>query len=169
MGYIHVYTGNGKGKTTAAFGLALRHLYAGGSVLIGQFAKSMAYSECQMQKNFNRIVIKQFGKDCFIGRDPDSEDVELARAGLREMCVAVSSGTYSLVVFDEVTIALYYRLFSDEELLDCLASRSKDVEIVLTGRFASQALIDAADLVTEMVEVKHYYQKGVLSRVGIDC
>ncbi len=168
MGYIHIYTGNGKGKTTAAFGLALRHLYAGGSVFIGQFVKSMRYAECGLAAERSDIVIEQFGRDCFISRLPARVDVDMARAGLARMAAVLASGQYSLVVFDEVTIAIYYKLFSDAALIDVLARRHPDSEVVLTGRYASERLIALADLVTEMVEVKHYYQAGVTSRHGID-
>ncbi len=168
MGYIHVYTGDGKGKTTAAFGLALRHLYAGGTVFIGQFVKSERYAECGIAGDRADIAIEQFGRDCFINKAPAPVDVDLARAGLARMAEILKCGRYSLVIFDEVTIALYYKLFSVAELIDVLATRADCVEIVLTGRYAPAELIDYADLVSDIREVKHYYQQGVLSRRGID-
>lgn len=168
MGYVHIYTGNGKGKSTAAFGLALRHLYAGGRVYIGQFVKSMQYSECAVETDFANIEIEQYGRDCFISRDPEPEDIALARQGLAVISDKLNSGHYSMVIFDEVMIALFYRLFDSAQLIDILKARPRDVEVVLTGRYAPQALIDYADLVTEMREIKHYYQQGVESRAGID-
>ncbi len=168
MGYVHLYTGNGKGKTTAAFGMALRQLYAGGTVFIGQFVKSERYAECGIALGRADIVIEQFGRDCFISKQPEQVDIDLARAGLLRMAEILVGGKYSLVIFDEVTIALYYNLFSAKALLDVLKQRNEQAEIVLTGRYAPSQLIDYADLVTDMQEVKHYYQKGILSRRGID-
>lgn len=168
MGYVHIYTGNGKGKTTAAFGLALRHLYDGGKVYIGQFVKSMQYAECGITKDHPAITIAQFGRDCFISRVPEQIDIDLAKEGLKKITQALYSNEYSMVIFDEVTIAIFYRLFTDAELIEILKNRPQNVEVVLTGRYASQELIDFADLVTEMAEVKHYYQQGVESRDGID-
>ncbi len=168
MGYLHVYTGNGKGKTTAAFGLALRHLYAGGTVFIGQFVKSMRYAECGIAHDNLNIVIEQFGRDCFISKQPERIDIDMARAGLERIAEILAAGRYSLVILDEVTIALYYNLFSEAELFEVLAKRKKSTEVVLTGRYASAELIARADLVTEMKEIKHYFNSGVLSRSGID-
>ncbi len=168
MGYLHVYTGNGKGKTTAAFGLALRHLYAGGRVFIGQFVKSMRYAECGIAHDNLNIVIEQFGRDCFISKQPEQIDIDMARAGLMRIAEILQFGDYSLVILDEVTIALYYNLFSEDELLKTLAKAKQETEIVITGRYASDRLIERADLVTEMKEIKHYFNSGVLSRHGID-
>ncbi len=168
MGYLHIYTGNGKGKTTAAFGLALRHLYAGGTVFIGQFVKSMRYAECGIAHDNKNIVIEQFGRDCFISKQPEQIDVDMARAGLKRVAEVLESAKFSLVILDEITIALYYNLFSEAELLKIITQYIAQTEIVITGRYASQNLISRADLVTEMKEVKHYYHCGVLSRGGID-
>ncbi len=168
MGYVHVYTGDGKGKTTAAFGLALRHLCAGGSVFIGQFVKNMRYAECAIADDNPNIEIEQFGRDCFISRQPEQVDIDLARAGLQRMAQILESGDYSLVIFDEVTIAVFYKLFSDAELLKVIDLRCDHTEVVLTGRYATAAMIESADLVTEMKEIKHYFSAGVLSRSGID-
>ncbi len=168
MGYIHVYTGAGKGKTTAAFGLALRHLYAGGSVFIGQFVKNMRYAECAIAEDNPNIDIEQFGRDCFISRQPERVDIDLARAGLQRMAQVLQSGRYSLVIFDEVTIAVFYKLFGDDELMKVINLRQAQTEVVITGRYATETMIKSADLVTEMREVKHYFSAGVLSRRGID-
>ncbi len=168
MGYLHIYTGNGKGKTTAAFGLALRHLYAGGTVFIGQFVKSMRYAECGIAHDNSNIVIEQFGRDCFISKQPEQVDIDMARAGLARIAEILSSGDFSLVILDEVTIALYYNLFREDQLLETLAKANQKTEVVITGRYASERLIAHADLVTEMKEIKHYFNSGVLSRSGID-
>ena len=167
-GYLHVYTGDGKGKTTAAFGLAVRALCAGRRVYIGQFVKSMQYSETKIGELFFGLRIEQLGRGCFIARDPAPQDVALASAGLARCREAMTSGDYDLVVLDELTIALHFGLLEVGEVLEALRGRNPRVEAVVTGRYAPQELIDAADLVTEMREVKHYYAQGVLSREGID-
>ena len=167
-GYIHVYTGNGKGKTTAAFGLAIRVLCAGGSVFIGQFVKNMKYNETKIEHLFNNVRIQQFGRGFFIEKKPAQEDIDAAYAGLESCKQILASGEYNLVVLDELTIALYYELLSIEEVLTAISRRHSGTELVITGRYAPAELIDIADLVTEMREVKHYYTEGVLSRNGID-
>ncbi|MBN2226785.1 MAG: cob(I)yrinic acid a,c-diamide adenosyltransferase [candidate division Zixibacteria bacterium] len=168
-GYIQVYTGDGKGKTTAAFGLALRAVGAGLKVFIAQFVKGMHYSELDALKRFeNEITIRQYGRDCFIHKDPTEEDIACARAGLAEVAQAIASGEYQLVILDEANIATYYQLFSVEELLEIITGRPEHVEIVITGRKADPRVIEAADLVTEMMEIRHYYTKGVEARAGIE-
>lgn len=167
-GYIQIYTGNGKGKTTAAFGLAVRALMSGKNVFVGQFVKDMEYNETKLQEYFDRITIRQLGRGCFLDRAPTAEDAEAARAGLKECCYAMSSGVYDVVILDEITIALRFGLFAVSDVVDALNAKAPGTEVVLTGRYAPQELIDMADLVTDMVEVKHYYNAGVLSRDGID-
>lgn len=168
-GYLHVYTGDGKGKTTAALGLALRAIGAGFKVFVGQFVKGMPYSELNgIQQLGGDIVIRQYGRDCFIHNDPEEEDVLAARKGLEEMKAVLSGGDYRLVVLDEANIAVYYRLFSIDELIEAIQMRDEGVEVVVTGRKAEEKLMAMADLVTEMKEVKHYYQKKVEARKGIE-
>ncbi len=167
-GYLHVYTGDGKGKTTAAFGLAVRALCAGRRVYIGQFVKSMRYNETKIGALFEDLKIEQFGSGCFLGRDPAPQDAALARAGLARCRDAMASGNYDLVVLDELTIALHFGLLDTAAVLEALRSRAPHVEAVVTGRYAPPELLDAADLVTEMREVKHYYRRGVLAREGIE-
>lgn len=167
-GYIHVYTGNGKGKTTAAFGLALRAVCAGKKVYVGQFVKGMKYCEATCDKYLPNIEIHQFGDTCFIDREPTEEDIQLAKDGYDACAAALKSGAYDLVVLDEINIALYFKLFSVEDVIKMLEDRAPHVEVVLTGRYAPDALLDIADLVTEMKEIKHYYTQGVLSREGFD-
>lgn len=169
QGYVHLYTGNGKGKTTAAFGLAVRAALAGKKVFIGQFVKDMAYSETAVGQYLPGITVRQFGKGCFIDRAPDGQDRALALQGLALCAHMLQGGECGLVVLDEITIALYYGLLTEREVLDALAGRAPGTEAVLTGRYAPKALVDAADLVTDMQEIKHYYRQGVLSRKGIDC
>lgn len=167
-GYIHVYTGDGKGKTTAAFGLALRAAGAGKKVFIGQFVKGMHYSELDIIPKISNITIRQYGLNCFIYKDPSQHDIDAARAGFFEMKAILNSGEYDLVIMDEANIALYYKLFTFAELREALITRADNVEVVITGRNAPQELIEMADLVTEMKEIKHYYTKGVQARTGIE-
>jgi cob(I)alamin adenosyltransferase len=167
-GYIHVYTGNGKGKTTAALGLSLRAAAAGKKVYIGQFVKGMHYSELDLLPTITNITLKQYGRGCFIFNEPTGEDFAAARAGLAELARILHSGDYDLVILDEVNIALHYGLIQFEDLQAALVGRAEQVEVVLTGRYAPQKLIDMADLVTEMREIKHYYSQGVEARIGIE-
>lgn len=168
-GYIHIYTGNGKGKTTAAFGLAIRAALSGKKVFIGQFVKDMKYNETEIENYLSNIKIKQFGRGCFIYEDPEDIDKEIAKKGLEECGILLSSGEYDLVILDEINIALYYKLFEVSGVVNVLKNKAEKTEAVLTGRYAPKELIEMADLVTEMKEIKHYYNRGVLSRKGIDC
>lgn len=167
-GYVQVYTGNGKGKTTASFGLALRAAGAGKRVFIGQFVKGMHYSELDIVPKLETIEIRQYGRDCFIKKEPSESDIRCAKEGLAEMAEILKSGKYDVVIMDEANIALFYKLFSFEELKQAVCNRAEGVEVIVTGRYAPQELIDMADLVTEMREIKHYYTKGVEARVGIE-
>lgn len=167
-GFIHLYTGNGKGKTTATFGLAVRALCAGQRVFIGQFVKSMKYHETQIEALFPGLDIRQFGRGCFIDNDPDQVDVDMAREGLEICREHMQSDAYDMVVLDEITIALHFNLLTPGEVLHALDHRNPAVEVVMTGRYAPPELIDRADLVTDMVEVRHYYAAGVPARDGIE-
>lgn len=168
-GYIQVYTGNGKGKTTAAIGLAIRALGAGKKVFFAQFIKGQVYSEVRIIQNLENIVIKQYGINCFIVNDPTPEDIDAACEGLKEVSKVILSEEYDVVVLDEITIALYYKLFNVTEVIELLQSKPEQTEIVITGRYAPDELIDLADLVSEMKEVKHYYaSEGIEARLGIE-
>ncbi|HDP75175.1 MAG TPA: cob(I)yrinic acid a,c-diamide adenosyltransferase [Bacteroidales bacterium] len=167
-GYIHLYTGNGKGKTTAAMGLAIRAVGAGKSVFIAQFVKGMYYSELEALKRFTEITLKQYGLDCFIVNKPTQNDIEAAQKGLIEVSRIISENRYNMVILDEVCIALHYHLFGLNEIVNLLNHKPQPMEIVLTGRYAPQELIAMADLVTEMQEIKHYYKRGVKARKGIE-
>ncbi len=168
-GYIHVYTGDGKGKSTAAFGVVLRSIMAGRKVFVGQFVKAMKYSETKIENHFDQVEIVQYGKDCTIFRDPDQEDADMAVAGLAHIADRMSSGDYDLVVLDEVAIAVYLKFLTPEAVWKAVEGKAAHTEVILTGRQAPSLWIEGADLVTEMREVKHYYTQGVLSREGIDC
>jgi len=156
QGYVQVYTGDGKGKTTAALGLALRAAGAGAKVFIAQFAKGRPTSEmAALQRFADLITVKQYGREHFIMAEPEPEDIEAAQQGLEETQEAIASG-------EELG------LFSAEALLAAVNAKPKHVEIVITGRNAHRRIIDRADLVTEMRQVKHYYTQGVTARSGIE-
>ena len=161
-GYIQVYTGNGKGKTTAALGLAIRAAGAGLKVFIGQFIKGKEYSENKSLKTFERsITMRQYGRECFITKKPDKEDIRCALEGLKEIQDIIKSGEYELVILDEANTAVHFKLFSIKDLIDVIDLKPNHVEIVITGRYADPQLIEKADLVTEMREIKHYFTCGI--------
>lgn len=168
QGYIHLYTGNGKGKTTAALGLALRAAGAGKKVFIAQFVKGMPYSEIKALERFPEIVLKQFGLDCFIVNKPTQADIEAARKGLEEARGLIETNQADVLILDEICIALYYKLFPLSEVISLLKQKPSPMEIVLTGRCAPDELLEIADLITEMKEIKHYYNLGVQARPGIE-
>lgn len=167
-GYIQIYTGDGKGKTTAAFGLAVRARYAGKRVYIGQLMKSMKYNEVNIEKDVSNITIEQLGTGCIFNRNPNEEDINSAREGLMKCSKILKEGNFDLVILDEIMIAIYLKLISTKEVIKALDSRAEHVEVVLTGRYAPKELIEKADLVTEMKQIKHYYEKGVEAREGIE-
>jgi cob(I)alamin adenosyltransferase len=168
-GYVQVYTGNGKGKTTAAFGLALRAAGAGLRIYIAQFMKMGDYSELKALARFQELItIEQFGTGRFVRGRPAPEEVGAARAGLTAVTHAVNSGQYDMVIVEEGNVAVSCGLLTVDNLLDLITTKPEALELVITGRSADARIIEAADLVTEMREVKHYYQKGVAARVGIE-
>lgn len=168
-GYVHVYTGDGKGKTTAAIGLAMRAIGAGLRVFLAQFVKSMRYSEIDaLERLGGNIVCRQYGGGCWLRGEPSPEDVRLARIGYAEVREVISSGEYPLVILDEANVATWFKLLNVDDLLALIDGKPGAVELVFTGRRADSRLIERADLVTEMREVKHYYQQGVAARKGIE-
>ena len=168
-GYIHVYTGNGKGKTTAALGLALRATGAGLKVYIGQFMKKRNYSELKSLEKFSEsITIEQFGRQRFIGQKVTEEDKLLAQEGFEKVKKVIDDGKYNLIILDEINVALSYGLLKEDEVIEIIKCRPKAQEIVLTGRNAPNKIVELADLVTEMKEIKHYFKHGVKARKGIE-
>jgi cob(I)alamin adenosyltransferase len=167
-GYIQVYTGSGKGKTTAAIGLSLRALGAGMKVFFAQFIKGARYSEIEIISKLEGLTHKQYGLGCFLMRAPSEEDRAAARQGLEETRAAMKSGLYQLVILDEANVAASLGVIKASDLTSLAMEKPDGVELVFTGRNAPQELIDMADLVTEMREVKHYYSKGVKARRGIE-
>ncbi len=170
-GYIQVYTGNGKGKTTAALGLALRAAGRGQKIYIGQFLKGQMYGELvSAKKLYPSVIIEQFGRKGFIHvtRDPDREDIERAKRGLKRCLKAMLSRKYRIVVLDEINVAVDLNVLTEAEVHEFLDQRPENVEVILTGRYAPPSFVKRADLVTEMKEKKHYYKKGVTAREGIE-
>jgi len=168
-GYIQVYTGNGKGKTTAAFGLALRAAGAGLKVYIGQFLKKGEYSELNSINRFKDLIkIEQFGGKRYIGQEIKEEDRKLAKKGFEKIKEIIFSGEYDVVILDEINVALYFKLIPENDLIDLIKNKPSDVELILTGRYASSRIIEIADLVTEMRKIKHYFSKGITARKGIE-
>ncbi|MDR1651348.1 MAG: cob(I)yrinic acid a,c-diamide adenosyltransferase [Synergistaceae bacterium] len=167
-GCVQVYTGNGKGKTTASMGLAIRALGAGFSVLFAQFLKVGSYSEMEILGHLDNLTCKQYGTGKFIMRSPTEEDRAAAAEGLRDAVEEMESGRWDLVILDEVNVAFNLGLLSEDDLLSAAAKRPDMVELVFTGRGAPRKLIEMADLVTEMQEIKHYYKAGIPARKGIE-
>jgi cob(I)alamin adenosyltransferase len=191
-GFVQVYTGNGKGKTTAAIGLAIRALGAGKKVMFLQFMKAKVYSEHSILPEVSpNLTLQTIGKPFFVVKEgtmspeeeaqwrdkavffppgkPPQEYLEIIAGGMEKAREATTSGKYDLVVLDELNVALHFGLVSWEEVKDLIEKRAKGVEVVLTGRGATPELIETADLVTEMREIKHYYNtQGIEARKGIE-
>ena len=168
-GYIQIYTGDGKGKTTAALGLALRAAGNGLRSYIAQFMKGQYYGELKSIALIPEIKIEQFGKNTFIhANQVSTQDISMAQNGLEEASRAMHSKEYNIIILDEISVAIHFKLLTVTEVLDFISSKPDNIELILTGRRAAPELIQCADLVTEMREVKHYYKKGVAARVGIE-
>ncbi len=167
--FIHLYTGNGKGKTTAAIGLAIRAAGHGMKTYIGQFMKGQLYGELTELKNHPLITIEQYGDTkCIRKEDVTQSHIDQAHQGLERIREAMCSGQYDILVMDEINVTVWFGLLSADEVIDVLNQRPENLEVILTGRNAPEQLINAADLVTEMKEIKHYYTQGVLARDGIE-
>ncbi len=171
QGYVQVYTGNGKGKTTAALGVTLRAVAHGMKVYIAQFLKGQDYGELHAIKERlgDLVTVEQFGTPKFVKTGQISEeDYQLAKEGLNKVKRALFEEDYKIVIMEEANVAMYLGLLSKNDVLEIIKNKPKDKELIITGRYAPEEIIDAADLVTEMREVKHYYQKGVMARPGIE-
>jgi cob(I)alamin adenosyltransferase len=168
-GYVQVYTGDGKGKTTAAIGLSIRAAGAGLKVYIAQFIKMGDYSEIKALKRFSDLItVEQFGLGRFIKGKPSQEDIEAARAGIIKVKSLMRSSGIDIIILEEANVAVKFGLISVNEILDLISSKPENMELVITGRDAAPEVVEKADLVTEMKEIKHYFQKGVQARAGIE-
>jgi cob(I)alamin adenosyltransferase len=167
--YIHVYTGDGKGKTTAALGLTLRAVGAGWKVLFAQFLKHGEYNEIKALKRLgDQVTIRQYGSGRFIKERPSEKEIEMARAGLSEIMKVMEEGRYDLIVLDEINVAVHFGLIPVESVINLLERRPQDVELVFTGRWAPKEITERADLVTEVRMIRHYFNKGIQAREGIE-
>jgi cob(I)alamin adenosyltransferase len=168
-GYVQVYTGDGKGKTTASLGLSLRAAGAGLRVYIAQFIKSGDYSEIKALKRFEDLItVEQFGLGRFIKGRPSEADIQAGAAGIAKLKQVFAEGRHDVVIVEEGNTAAACGVFPVDTLLELIKNRPESVELVITGRGADPEVIARADLVTEMLAVKHYYEQGVVARVGIE-
>jgi cob(I)alamin adenosyltransferase len=171
QGFVQIYTGNGKGKSTAAIGQAVRAAGFGLKIYIAQFMKEFPYHELISLKNLSEwITIEQFGGDSFVYKKelPGEDELAKARKGLQSAKDKMVSGDYDLIILDEAIVAIYFKLIETNDLIELIKLKPESVELILTGRYCPDELIELADLVTEMKEIKHYYQKGITSRKGIE-
>jgi len=168
-GYVHILTGNGKGKTTAALGLSIRAAGAGMKVYFAQFIKKGDYSEIKALRRFSdQITVRQFGLGRFTDHNPTLEDIQAARSGLEQVKQVMADNNHDIIILDEANVAVKFGLFAVQDLINLIVHKPYEMELVITGRYASPRLIDMADMVTEMKPIKHYYLKGVEARVGIE-
>jgi len=171
QGLIQVYTGDGKGKTTCALGLALRAIGQGFRVFMVQFMKGWGTGEAQSaaQRLAPDFTLRHFGRPALVNlRSPDPEDLALIREAWDLARQVLEAGEHDLVILDEINVALAFNLISLDEVMETLRHRPPWVEVVLTGRQAPPELLEIADLVTEMRPLKHYYEAGVPARRGIE-
>jgi len=170
-GFTHIYTGNGKGKTTAAIGQAVRAAGFGFSSYFLMLMKEFPYNEVSALYSLkDYIFIEQVGKDDYVYRKelPPQEEIDKASRALINAKEKMLSGDFNLIILDEVLVSVYFGLITKEAVIDFLDSKPFEVELILTGRYCPKEIIEKADLVTEMKEVKHYYEKGILARRGIE-
>jgi len=168
-GYIQVYTGNGKGKTTASIGLMVRALGHGLKIYMGQFMKGQRYGELDTLEKLG-VLVERFGTEkCIISPEHVTNlDLAKAKEGYKKVEEILLSKKYDLVVLDEICVSTYFNLITKDEILHLMKIKPKETELVLTGRYAPKEVIEAADLVTEMKEIKHYYNCGVMARDGVE-
>ncbi len=167
-GYVQVYTGNGKGKTTASLGLAVRAAGAGLNVFIVQFMKQGDYSEIKALQQLETITVEQYGAGKFVKGHPSDEEKQNCAKGYQRLCEIIKDGKHDLVIAEEANVATMCNLLSEDDLHHLIDLKPEHVELLITGRGAPESIIERADLVTEMTEIKHYYKQGVTARVGIE-
>ena len=168
-GYIHVYTGNGKGKTTSAIGLGIRAVGAGLKVHMVQFMKGRKYCELNTIDTVNNFTYSQHGRDVFVNKNnPEKIDIDMAQEGFRHVKKLINSNKYDMIILDEINVAVDFKLINLEDVLRVMQDKPKKLELVLTGRYANSKIVESADYVTEMLEIIHPYKKGVQARKGFD-
>ena len=168
-GYIQIYTGNGKGKTTAAIGLAIRAAGYGMKTYMGQFMKGQHYGELTTLRDHPCITIEQYGDiECVHREEITQKHMDQAQQGLKQARKAMHSHRYDIIILDEINVAVWFDLIKVEEVLELLNERPKNIEFILTGRRAPEAFLEVADLVSDVKEIKHYYKRGVKTRTGIE-
>lgn len=167
-GLVQIYTGNGKGKTTAALGLAIRAAGSGMKVYILQFIKSTPCGEMHSIARIKNITIEQCGRGCFIKGKPKAIDIAHAGRGLVKAARHIASGQYGLVILDELNTALDAGLVKTKDVVGMIRNKPGNVELVLTGRCCPSIILRHADLITEMKKIRHPYDKGILARRGIE-
>ena len=168
-GLIHVYTGSGKGKTTAAIGLGLRAVGNNFKVHMVQFMKGRRYSEIDGIERLPLFSVSQHGRDEFVSKEnPEQIDIDMAKEGFSYAKKIINENKFNMVILDEINVAVDFNLISLNNVLSLMQDKPNSLELILTGRYAHPSIIKQADLVTEMLEIKHPYQKGIESRKGID-
>ena len=167
-GLVHVYTGNGKGKTTAALGLVLRASGAGLKICVHQFIKGTDCGELKSLKRLSSVTVRRCGRRSFIKGKPDGDDIICAKKGFERACLDIFSGDYDLIVLDEINMAMHFGLVKPEDLIEIIENKPDALELILTGRRCPSAIMKVADLITEMREVRHPYNKGLKARKGIE-
>ena len=169
MGMIHIYTGNGKGKTSAAVGMVMRAYGYGKSIAFLQFMKGQDTGEIRALRTLKGVIVEQFGSPAFVNLDnPSSEDISFAQRGVERVMSFIKKDCPDLLVLDEFNVAVASGLIDQDSAIDIVESFPEDKLLILTGRYAPQYLIHLADLVTEMKEIKHPFQKGIPAKEGID-
>lgn len=168
-GFVHIYTGNGKGKTTAAIGLGIRATGKGLKVYMIQFMKGRRYSEIDALEKIKDFTVVQFGRDEFVSKEnPEQIDIDLARKGFEHAKEIIKNGEHDLIILDEINVAVDFKLIPLKDVLKLMDEKPEKVELVLTGRYVHPDMVKQADLVSEILEIKHPYQNGIQSRKGID-
>ena len=168
-GYIHVYTGDGKGKTTAAIGLGIRAAGAGFKVHMIQFMKGRRYSELDGLEKIDNFTVSQHGRDEFVNKEnPEQIDIDLAQEGFSKAKELMKKDKYDMIILDEINVAVDFNLISLEDVLKLIDEKPEKLELVLTGRYANPEFVKIADYASEVLEIKHPYHEGVEARKGVD-
>lgn len=167
-GFIHVYTGDGKGKTTAAIGLTVRAIGNGLKVLFVQFMKDAHTGELKILEKFPELVDIYCCSTGFIYDRPDKSQIEIVEKCLKDIEEKLKKNDYDMIVFDELSVAINTGVLSRSDAERLIQLKSENTEVIITGRGAPQWLIEKADLVTEMKKLKHYFDRGIKARKGIE-